>query len=98
MLSDRSFVLSLLLVAIVVAPNQTPAAAARPTDEKTTYDDGSLHYRVPLDNKGQRHGEYVAYFPGGKKKIEERVRYEHGDRHGVREVYDQTGRLTGEEV
>ena len=89
----------LAVTVIVLAVRTVPAApGTRPTDEKANYDDGSLHYRVPLDSKGRRNGDYVAYYSGGKKKIEERARYEHGEKHGVREVYDQTGRLTGEEV
>ncbi|HWE02474.1 MAG TPA: CAP domain-containing protein [Tepidisphaeraceae bacterium] len=70
----------------------------RKTEEKELYNDGSIHFRVPLDSKGQRHGQYTAWYPGGKKKVQERVRYEHGQRVGDRALYAEDGTLIGDET
>jgi hypothetical protein len=68
------------------------------TEEKELYGDGSLHFRVPLDSKGKRHGQYTAWYPGNKKKIQQRVSYEHGERVGLRDLFDEAGSLIAEEM
>jgi hypothetical protein len=81
----------LLLFAAAASP------AARAAEERENHPDGTLHFRVPLNVKGQRHGTYTAYFPGGKK-LEERARYDAGQLSGARERYDDKGNLLGEET
>lgn len=73
-----------------------PPADSRKTEEKALYDDGSLRFRVPLNAKGQRHGQFTGFYPGGKK-MKERVRYERGERTGNREMFDEKGQIIGEE-
>lgn len=88
----RIFFICLLLA---VTPLSVLAAAG-PTEEKENYPDGTLHFRVPLNSKGERNGTYTAYFPG--KKLQERARYENGQLNGVREQYDDKGKLLAEEA
>jgi len=59
----------------------------RRTEEKVLYDDGSLRFRVPLNAQGQRQGEFIEFYRGGKK-IQQQVRYENGLRTGVRKLFD----------
>src|SRR4051794_19544747 len=82
-----------LLLALAPLPAR---AAGGPTEEKENYPDGSLHFRVPLNAKGERNGAYTAYYPG--KKVQERSRYENGQLTGVRERYDEKGKLLAEEA
>jgi hypothetical protein len=86
------FLAVLSLAVLAVAP---PRAAA--AEEKANHPDGTLAFRVPQNAKGQRHGSYTAYWPGGKK-IREKAKYQNGDLNGARELYDDKGVLTAEEM
>ncbi|QOV89115.1 hypothetical protein [Humisphaera borealis] len=74
-----------------------PAApAANPREESGKHPDGTLAFRVRLNAAGQRHGDFTAYFPGGKK-VQEKSRYDAGKLHGLRATFDETGKpLTDE--
>jgi hypothetical protein len=54
-------------------------------------------YRVPVDAKGLWHGNFVGYWPGGKK-VKEKSQYQNGDLEGVRQLFDQDGKLTADQT
>ena len=85
-------VLLVLLLGIAAPPS-----AALGAEERTKHDDGTVKSRVLLDAKGQRHGTYQEYYPGGKK-LRERSKYERGKLHGVRTLYGEDKQLVAEET
>jgi hypothetical protein len=85
-------------VAVVAAPATRPAArVAGPREEVTNHPDGTLATKARLNAAGERHGDFVAYFPGGKK-IQERSRYQNGKLHGPRTVYNEQGKVEADEA
>jgi hypothetical protein len=106
--SFRCFVALLLLslcVAVVIgAPTPTPkppatrpAPVVKPREETGKHPDGSVSFRVRLGSDGKRTGDYIGYFEGGKK-VQERSRYEAGELHGIRTLFDDKGRPIGDET
>ena len=92
----QAFFVYLLLAAPLACPLAFPARATA-ADEQDKYADGTTHFRVPLNPKGQRHGTYTAYFPGGKL-IQERSHYENGELSGPRNLFDEKGNPLAEET
>lgn len=82
-------------------PPPPPADSASTTRsasrEEGKHPDGSLRYRVRLNAKGEWHGTYQGYHPGGKK-LRERAEYDKGQRHGVRSLYDERKQRVAEEA
>lgn len=90
----------LLLLSLLAFPAigaDAPRPQTRKTEESEMYEDGSLHFRVPLNSAGQRHGQYIAYYRGGKR-IQQRVNYEKGLRTGSRVIFDADGRIISDEL
>lgn len=85
---------SVLLVLLFAIASPLPASAA---DETTKHEDGTVKSRVFLDAKGQRHGTYQEFYPGGKK-VRERSRYERGKLHGIRTLYGEDKKVIAEET
>jgi hypothetical protein len=71
--------------------------AALAVEEKEFYPDGTLHSRAALDAQGRRRGQFVSYFPGGKR-IQEQAHYEDGKLDGPRQLFDEKGIQTADEV
>lgn len=85
----RKFIIALLVCLASAAPLWA-------SDDVAKYPDGTTQYRVPLDTKGERNGEYVSYFEGGKK-VEERSQYVHGKLQGARVIFDANGLILKDE-
>lgn len=83
--------------AVVLLLFALPLTARAAAEQKENHEDGTLRFKVPLNAKGERHGLYTAFFPGGKN-VQEKCRYENGARTGVRETYDEKGQLVGEQA
>ncbi len=62
-----------------------------------THPDGSKSLTVRTDKSGQRTGPLTAWWPGGKV-IQEKSAWSAGQLHGIRQLYDEAGRLTTEET
>ena len=91
-MKTRRWMVAFLLVCPLLARGDTT-----PHQELEKYDDGTIHFKVPLDSQGKRNGVYTAFFPGGKK-IQEQAIYVHGDLSGPRQVSDEKGMLLNDEM
>ena len=87
----RAAPLSLLLVVLALGP------AARAAEELKKHPDGTVLSRVLLNAKGERHGAYQEFYPGGKK-VRERSKYSRGKLHGVRTLYGEDKKVVAEET
>ncbi|MBA2479483.1 MAG: hypothetical protein H0V44_02380 [Planctomycetes bacterium] len=72
--------------------------AGSAADEVVKHPDGSLKSRYPVDKHRLRHGTYIEYHPGGKKKVAAKAAYRSGSLNGVCQRFDLAGALIADET
>ena len=80
---------------LLLALLMTISLAAEAVTE--THPDGSKSLSVTVDKEGKRDGALTAWWPGGKL-LKEKSKWDKGELHGLRTLYDEKGKPTVEET